>query len=136
MIAIRSRTDSDGSIPNNGNGQYSMTDCIEICMNARSNSIDARSNSIGSRSNSIDSQSESICGSFEEAFYITTRERKKSIPILGLLPIKPDINKESMERRRVREMKIYGKSPDEPKTVEQVKNELYIFNAKCCKNNN
>ena len=152
MIAIRSRTNSDG------NGQYSMTDCIEICMDnsigsrsnsmdarsnsigsrsnsmdVRSNSMDARSNSIGSRSNSMDSQSESICGSFEEAFYITTRERKKSIPILGLLPIKPDINKESMERRRVREMKIYGKSPDEPKTVEQVKNELYIFNAKCCK---
>ena len=113
MIAIRSRTNSDG------NGQYSMTDCIEICMDARSNSID--------------SQSESICGSFEEAFYITTRERKKSIPILGLLPIKPDINKESMERRRVRDMKIYGKSPDEPKTIEQVKNELYIFNAKCGK---
>ena len=102
-------------------------------MDARSNSMDARSNSIGSRSNSMDSQSESICGSFEEAFYITTRERKKSIPILGLLPIKPDINKESMERRRVRDMKIYGKSPDEPKTIEQVKNELYIFNAKCGK---
>mgnify|MGYP005624128783 CR=1 FL=1 len=159
MIAIRSRTNSDG------NGQYSMTDCIEICMDnsigsrsnsmdarsnsigsrsnsmdvrsnsigSRSNSMDARSNSIGSRSNSMDSQSESICGSFEEAFYITTRERKKSIPILGLLPIKPDINKESMERRRVRDMKIYGKSPDEPKTIEQVKNELYIFNAKCGK---
>ena len=42
MIAIRSRTDSDGSIPNNGNGQYSMTECIEICMNVRSNSIGSR----------------------------------------------------------------------------------------------
>jgi hypothetical protein len=119
MIAIRARTNSDGSIPNNGNGQYSMTECIEIRMDTRSNSID--------------SHSESISGSLEDTFYITNRERKNSTPIIDILLIKSETNKEKVDRRRIRDMKIYGKSPDEPKTIEQVKNELYIFNAKYCR---
>jgi len=112
MIAIRSRTNS---------------------MDARSNSIDARSNSMDARSNSMDSHSESIVGSFEEASYMTNKERKNSSPIIDFLLMTVEINKEKVDRRRIRDMKFYSKSPDEPKTIEQVKNELYIFNAKYCR---
>jgi len=114
-----------------------MTECIEICMDVRSNSMDgrsnsmdARSNSMDARSNSMDSHSESIAGSFEEVSYMTNKERKNSSPIIDFLIMNVESNKEKVDRRRIRDMKLYGKSPDEPKTIEQVKNELYIFNSK------
>jgi hypothetical protein len=35
--------------------------------------------------------------------------------------------KQGKDKRRKREMKLLGKSPDEPKTIEQIKSRLYIF---------
>lgn len=83
-------------------------------------SIDSRSYSIDSRSYSIDSTEESRPRSFEEG------KRKNSNPLMEYY-LHKDI--EYTTKRRDRDMKLYSKSPDEPKTIEQLKKTLYIFKS-------
>jgi hypothetical protein len=140
----KKRTYSDDLRPNSSNSRKSSNGSITISIDSRSYSIDSRSYSIDSRSYSIDSRSYSIdsrsysidsrsysidsndeikCGSFEEEKY-SKKERKNSNPLLDFLM---ENNNKKQNIRRLREMKAYSKSPDEPKTIEQVQKMLYIF---------
>jgi hypothetical protein len=65
------------------------------------------------------------CGSYDEVKY-NKKERKNSNPLIDFLILKDKKDKE-VENRRKREMKLYSKSPDEPKTIEQIQKTLYIF---------
>ena len=67
----------------------------------------SRSCSIDSRSYSIDSTSKSRTNSYDSVCSIEKTQVK--------------------DKRRKREMKLLGKSPDEPKTIDQIKSRLYIF---------
>ena len=133
----KKRTYSDEIRPNSSNSRKSSNGSITISIDSRSYSIDSRSYSIDSRSYNIDSRSYSIdsrsysidsndevkCGSFEEEKY-SKKERKNSNPLLDFLM---ENNNKKQNIRRLREMKAYSKSPDEPKTIEQVQKMLYIF---------
>ena len=130
----KKRAYSDDIRPSSSNSRRSSNGSIAISIDSRSYSIDSRSYSIDSRSYSIDSRSYSIdstdemkCGSYDEVKY-NKKERKHSNPLLDLFLLK-DKKKDSKEaeRRRQREMKLYSKSPDEPKTIEQIQKTLYIF---------
>jgi len=114
----KKRTCSDDSRPSSSNSRRSSNGSITI-------SIDSRSYSIDSRSYSIDSTDEMKCGSYDEVMY-NKKERKNSNPLLDFLILKDKQDRE-IEKRRKREMKIYSKSPDEPKTIEQIQKTLYIF---------
>jgi histidyl-tRNA synthetase len=105
----KKRTYSDELRPNSSNSRKSSNGSITI--------------SIDSRSYSIDSNDEIKCGSFEEEKY-SKKERKNSNPLLDFLM---ENNNKKQNIRRLREMKAYSKSPDEPKTIEQVQKMLYIF---------
>ena len=119
----KKRTYSDELRPNSSNSRKSSNGSITISIDSRSYSIDSRSYSIDSRSYSIDSNDEVKCGSFEEEKY-SKKERKNSNPLLDFLM---ENNNKKQNIRRLREMKAYSKSPDEPKTIEQVQKMLYIF---------
>ena len=119
----KKRTYSDELRPSSSNSRKSSNGSITISIDSRSYNIDSRSYSIDSRSYSIDSNDEVKCGSFEEEKY-SKKERKNSNPLLDFLM---ENNNKKQNIRRLREMKSYSKSPDEPKTIEQVQKMLYIF---------
>lgn len=117
----KKRTYSDEVINHsNSSSRKSSNGSIAISIDSRSYSIDSRSYSIDSRSYSIDSTEESRPRSFEEG------KRKNSNPLMEYY-IHKDI--EYTTKRRDRDMKLYSKSPDEPKTIEQLKKTLYIFKS-------
>jgi hypothetical protein len=128
----KKRTYSDDLRPSSSNSRRSSNGSITLSIDSRSYSIDSRSYSIDSRSYSIDSRSYSIdstdemkCGSYDEVKY-NKKERKNSNPLIDFLILRDKKDKE-IEIRRKREMKLYSKSPDEPKTIEQIQKTLYIF---------
>ena len=95
-------------------------------------SNDSRSYSIDSRSYSIDSESDVESSSFDESKAYKKKERKNSNPLLNFFKKHSDhgLSSDNKKKTRMREMKLYSKSPDEPKTLEEVKKGLYIFDAK------
>ena len=107
-------------------------DSVSYSNDSRSYSIDSRSYSIDSRSYSIDSESDVEASSFDESKAYKKKERKNSNPLLNFFKKHSDrgLSSENKKKTRMREMKVYSKSPDEPKTLEEVKKGLYIFDAK------
>ena len=107
-------------------------DSISYSIDSRSYSNDSRSYSIDSRSYSIDSESDVESSSFDESKAYKKKERKNSNPLLNFFKKHSDhgSSSENKKKTRLREMKLYSKSPDEPKTLEEVKKGLYIFDAK------
>jgi len=123
----KKRTHSDEVINHsNSSSRKSSNGSIAISIDSRSYSIDSRSYSIDSRSYSIDSRSYSIDSTEECRPRSCEGKRKNSNPLMEYF-IHKDI--EYTTKRRDRDMKLYSKSPDEPKTIEQLKKTLYIFKS-------
>jgi len=128
----KKRTYSDEVISNSSsrkssNGSIAISiDSRSYSIDSRSYSIDSRSYSIDSRSYSIDSRSYSIDSTEECQPRSIEGKRKNSNPLMEYF-IHKDI--EYTTKRRDRDMKLYSKSPDEPKTIEQLKKTLYIFKS-------
>jgi len=115
----KKRTYSDDLRPSSSNSRRSSNGSITL-------SIDSRSYSIDSRSYSIDSTDEMKCGSYDEVKYNKKERKNSNNPLIDFLILRDKKDKE-IENRRKREMKLYSKSPDEPKTIEQIQKTLYIF---------
>lgn len=133
---VRTRTYSDGN-----SVRRSSSESIEIRIDSRSYSIDSRSYSIESRTYSIDSNSGSDVGSFEEIIHSVNKERKHSNPLLihkdkdnrKKTNKHTNTNNDNGSKRRTRDMKYHSRNQDEPKTVDQVKKELFIYKPNCSK---